>query len=87
MISSPWGTKMFQFPQCPSLFKEGCLSITSDGFPHSDIPGSTLAWQLPEAFRSRATSFFGPWHLGIHRKPFVAYAISQLLLKSFLFSC
>ena len=26
--------------------------MTRAGFPHSDIPGSKLDWQLPEAFRS-----------------------------------
>src|SRR6266487_129118 len=26
--------------------------MTRAGFPHSDIPGSTLGWQLPEAYRS-----------------------------------
>ena len=26
--------------------------MTPAGFPHSDIPGSQLGWQLPEAFRS-----------------------------------
>ena len=26
--------------------------MTLAGFPHSDIFGSTLAWQLPEAYRS-----------------------------------
>src|SRR3978361_436551 len=26
--------------------------MTAAGFPHSDILGSTLGWQLPEAYRS-----------------------------------
>src|SRR4030095_15106104 len=26
--------------------------MTRAGFPHSDTPGSTLGWQLPEAYRS-----------------------------------
>jgi hypothetical protein len=26
--------------------------MTPVGFPHSEIPGSQLAWQLPEAYRS-----------------------------------
>ena len=28
-----------------------------DGFPHSEISGSKVAWHLPEAYRSHATSF------------------------------
>ena len=42
------------------------------GFPHSDISGSQLAWQLPEASRSHATSFVASWPQNIHRAPFVA---------------
>ena len=54
LISSPGGTKMFQFPP----FTRTCLCIQqavtdeSVGLPHSDIDGSTLAWQIPVAFRS-----------------------------------
>src|SRR5215208_2152367 len=67
---------MFQFPRLPARpwlpkvvwLGEHC----SPGFPHSDIHGSTLAGQLPVAFRGRAASFFGPRRLGIHLSPSVA---------------
>ena len=35
------------------------------GLPHSEIPGSA-SQQLPEAYRSVATSFIGPRRQGIH---------------------
>ena len=37
----------------PYVFRREYLPITTGGFPHSDIRGSTLAQQLPAAFRSR----------------------------------
>ena len=37
---------------CPYGFGAEQRGVTRAGFPHSDIPGSTLGWQLPEAFRS-----------------------------------
>ena len=55
LFSSPEGTKMFQFPSFASYtyeFSIGCHRINRDGFPHSDIPGSMLVRQLPEAYRS-----------------------------------
>ncbi len=53
LFSFPAGTKMFQFPALAS----GGYEFTTrypllDGLPHSEIPGSKLAWQLPEACRS-----------------------------------
>ncbi len=39
------------------------------GLPHSEIDGSLGARPLPVALRSPATSFLGPWRLGIHRTP------------------
>ena len=36
----------------PYVFRHGRLGMTPAGFPHSDIPGSQLGWQLPEAYRS-----------------------------------
>ena len=50
LLSSPRGTKMFQFPRFPSLpyrFRQGCQGITPGGFPHSGIPGSTPACGYP----------------------------------------
>ena len=59
---------MFQFPGfAPRL--GGVTEVYSDGFPHSDISGSKVARHLPEAFRSRATSFFASSSQGIHRTP------------------
>ena len=39
----------------PYVFRQGypCASQRTGGFPHSEIPGSKLAQQLPEAYRSR----------------------------------
>jgi hypothetical protein len=46
---------MFQFPSFASwtyVLSPGCHGINRDGFPHSEIPGSELVRQLPEAYRS-----------------------------------
>ena len=53
---------MFQFPYLPpsGLCVQPAVSeVYSEGLPYSDIPGSKLARQLTEAYRSLATSFFG----------------------------
>ena len=39
--------------------------MTPAGFPHSDIFGSKLVRQLPEAYRSLLTSFIGILRQGI----------------------
>ena len=55
-LSFPPGTKMFQFPGLPLLpygFRQGYARITTRGFPHSEIPGSTDGQLLPGAYRSR----------------------------------
>jgi hypothetical protein len=47
LLSLPSGTEMFQFPELPSdtyEFSVGCHPITDGGFPHSDIPESTLTY-------------------------------------------
>ena len=55
LMSFPRGTEMFHFPRFASYYYvfivRYCDSHHS-GLPHSDIPGSKLARQLPEAFRS-----------------------------------
>ena len=55
LISFPRGTEMFHFPRSASAHYEFmyryCV-LPHSGLPHSDIFGSTLARQLPEAFRS-----------------------------------
>jgi len=48
MISLPPGTKVFQFPGLAFLTEWPNWAR----FPHSEIPGSKLVWQLPEAYRS-----------------------------------
>ena len=53
LISFPPVTEMFQFAgfaSTPYVFR--CRYSIRSGFPHSDISGSKLFWQLPEAFRS-----------------------------------
>ena len=37
---------------CAYGFSAGYLRFRAGGFPHSEIPGSTLVQQLPEAYRS-----------------------------------
>ncbi len=65
--------RCFSSPACPpDSRKPDRGGITRPGLPHSDTPGSKLAWQLPGAFRSPATSFLGSWRQGIHRTPCVA---------------
>ena len=54
-LSVPTGTEMFQFPAFPSMayvFSHGFHPIRDGRFPDSEIPGSRLVWQLPEAYRS-----------------------------------
>ena len=48
--------------------------ITRHGLPHSDIAGSKLARQLPDAYRSHATSFIAFLCQGIHHTPLVTYS-------------
>ena len=45
LFSLPEDTKMFQFPAFASVtyvFSYRCIGTTRYGFPHSEIPGSTL---------------------------------------------
>ena len=52
-LSLPPGTKMFQFPGFASItyvFSYGYQNVTSGGFPHSDITGSSLACSSPMLF-------------------------------------
>ena len=53
LLSFPRATKMFQFARFPSAdygFISGCLGITPNGFPHSEIPGSLPACGSPGRF-------------------------------------
>ena len=47
LISSPPGTEMVQFPGLAHVRS----SMTRTGFPHSEIPASSLACQLDGAYR------------------------------------
>ena len=47
LLSLPSGTEMFQFPELPFTtyeFSDERYPITDSGFPHSDIPESTLTY-------------------------------------------
>ena len=50
LISLPPGTEMFQFPGFALLKKGVTDGLPSAGFPHSDIPGSSLACSSPRLF-------------------------------------
>jgi hypothetical protein len=41
---------MFQFPRCPHPHLSRCLTVASDGLPHSDTPGSPVASSSPGLF-------------------------------------
>src|SRR5947209_1416740 len=50
-----WVLRCFTSPRSlhtPYVFRRGSHHMTGAGFPHSDTLGSTLGWQLPEAYRS-----------------------------------
>src|SRR4051812_44762382 len=50
-----WVLRCFTSPRSlhtPYAFRRGSHHMTGAGFPHSDTLGSTLGWQLPEAYRS-----------------------------------
>ena len=52
LISVPPGTEMFQFPGFAShTYVFSVRYRRSGGFPHSEISGSKLVCQLPEAYR------------------------------------
>ena len=53
-LSFPAGTEMFQFPAFALLTLYIQVRVTAGcavEFPHSEILGSTLVCQLPEAYR------------------------------------
>ena len=56
LLSLPVGTEMFHFPTfpLPALYIQAGVTRYARalaGFPHSDILGSQLVYQLPEAYR------------------------------------
>ena len=54
------------------VFRSGCHGINRDGFPHSEILGSSLWCSSPRRIVA-STSFIGNLSLGIRRAPSVAY--------------
>jgi hypothetical protein len=83
LLSSPWGTQMFQFPRfpLPALCvqagvtpHDGCR-VSSFGYPRID------AWSTaPRGLTQSPTSFFGFRRQGIHRWLFVAWRTKMLVL-------
>jgi hypothetical protein len=56
LLSLPVGTEMFHFPTfpLPALYIQAGVTRSARrlaGFPHSEILGSQLDYQLPEAYR------------------------------------
>lgn len=52
LMSFPLGTQMFQFSRFASTaYVFSCRYLLLGGFPHSEISGSKLICQLPEAYR------------------------------------
>ena len=67
---------MFQFPSlAPDLLlysQNGRHHFREEGLPHSEISGSKLDYQLPEAYRRLTASFIASYCQGIHRMPLIA---------------
>lgn len=64
---------MFQFTRfasLPYIFRQGYLRFTQGEFPHSEIFGSKLDWQLPEAYGSLPPPSSPLDATGIHQVPF-----------------
>ena len=64
---------MFQFTQfasLPYIFRQGYPRFTQGGLPHSEIFGSKLDWQLPEAYGSLPPPSSPLDATGIHQVPF-----------------
>jgi hypothetical protein len=84
LISFPLGTEMFQFSRFASLsyvFRQRYL--LRGGFPHSDISGSMLICQLPEAFR-RLTRLSSP--STAKASTVCTYSLDHITLSSFDFT-
>ena len=61
-----WVLRGFTSPGSQSNLKLDSSRITRMGFPHSEISGSKIVRHLPEAYRSRTTSFIAILCQGIH---------------------
>ena len=68
--------RCFTSPSILSKLTFGIFSSSLKGFPHSEIFGSKLARQLPEAYRRHATSFIASFE---SRHP--SYALTFLIRK------
>jgi hypothetical protein len=87
LISPPRGTEMFQFPRCPP--RGLCIQPAVRALPRSRVApfgsGRLIArLQLPVHVSPRAASFLGPWPLGIHPTPLLAW--HSILAKRVVFS-
>ena len=54
-LSIPLATEMFHFTRSSPysyVFTVQYVRITAHGFPHSEISGSKVAWDLTEAYRT-----------------------------------
>jgi hypothetical protein len=83
LLSSPWGTQMFQFPQFPPL----ALCVQARVTPHDGCRVSPFghprieAWSAaPRGLTQPPTSFIGFRRQGIHRWLFVAWRTKMLVL-------
>ena len=47
LLSFPRGTEMFHFPRCRLPHCCGISAFEAEGFPHSEIPGSTVVCTSP----------------------------------------
>ena len=51
LMSFPRATEMFQLPGSPRMTMYSSCDTFAGGFPHSEVSGSKLICQLPEAYR------------------------------------
>ena len=70
-LSSPAGTKMFQFPAFAALTR--CTHFMRAGFPIRTPPDLFL-FADPRSFSQLTTSFFASGSLGIPRSPFSSFS-------------
>ena len=83
LITKKIASQFFSFPPLTEMFyfsgyasddlRRQIIAVFAIGFPHSVIPGSKLARQLPEAYRSHATTFIASTSQGIHHTPLVLF--------------
>ncbi len=71
ILSFPRGTLDVSVPPVPSVHSHGHLS--PGGVAPFGLHRIIGCQRLPRAFRRVATSFIGPWRLGIHRLRFFDY--------------